>query len=132
MKYLLDTHTLIWSITDSRRLSPRILELLRNSDNEIFVSVISLWEISLKYKLGKLILNNLSPEDFPSLIKKLHYELITLTGEEVSTYHLLNEHTHKDPFDRMLAWQAIQRKIVVITKDSKFELFTPLGLEIFW
>ena len=64
MKYLVDTHILLWSFFEPLRLSPHVQNILRNDDNAIFYSPINLWEISIKYGLNKLELNGLVPEDF--------------------------------------------------------------------
>ena len=115
MIYLLDTHVLLCSLMDTAKLSDKVREIIENQENRIAVSVISLWEISLKFSLNKLPLEGVSPEDFPKLIEDIGFELISLRTEEVSTYHDLNANWHRDPFDKMLIWQAIQKNIIFVS-----------------
>ncbi|HEY2648947.1 MAG TPA: hypothetical protein VGI38_07120, partial [Puia sp.] len=62
MRYLLDTHYLLWAMADSKRVSGSILDIISDPDQEVFVSTISLWEISLKSSLGKIKISGLKPE----------------------------------------------------------------------
>ncbi len=66
MKYLLDTHYLIWALTDTKKISKKIVNVITDPGNEIIVSAVSFWEISLKSSLGKLTITGFAPEDFPS------------------------------------------------------------------
>ncbi|MFN4254293.1 MAG: type II toxin-antitoxin system VapC family toxin [Saprospiraceae bacterium] len=67
MKYLLDTHTLIWAVTAPQRLSPAARQLIESPEQQILVSAVTFWEISLKHSLGKLLLEGIVPEDFPKI-----------------------------------------------------------------
>ena len=87
MNYLLDTHTLIWSITEKSKLSPLVIQILEDANNSIFVSAVNLWEISLKYSLGKLKLEGVLPEELPKLIHQTGFELISLSADEAATFH---------------------------------------------
>ena len=62
----------------------------------------------------------------------MDFQLIGLSPEESSTYCNLKEPNHKDPFDRMLVWQAIQRKMIIISKDHEFSKFEEFGLKLLW
>ncbi|MCT8335904.1 type II toxin-antitoxin system VapC family toxin [Leptospira sp. 85282-16] len=132
MTFLLDTHALLWVIGDSKQLSKKITTIVQDQENQIFVSVISLWEISLKFKLGKLKLSGFKPEDIPKLLEKLNIGIIELNQEEASSYHNLKEDFHKDPFDRMLIWQCISRKLTFISKDSEIKKYKISGLKTIW
>jgi PIN domain nuclease of toxin-antitoxin system len=132
MKYLLDTHTLIWSITNKQKLSKKALRILEDTQNDVYVSAINLWEISLKFSLGKLSLQGLSPEQIPELIKKMEFKIISLEATECATYHQLYTAYHKDPFDRMLIWQAICHEMILITDDENMSHYTSAGLRILW
>ena len=70
MKYLLDTHTVLWSIGQSHRLSATALDIIRDRANEIAVSAVSLWEISLKYGIGKLVLGSMASDDIPRALRE--------------------------------------------------------------
>lgn len=132
MNYLLDTHTFLWTIADSGKLPQAVREIIISPANEIYVSAVSFWEIGIKSRLGKLDLGNLVPEQLVSIAEEMEFQTISLTPEEASTYARLKETEHKDPFDRMLVWQAIQRNFVIVSKDGKFAKFEPFGLKIIW
>jgi len=132
MNYLLDTHTLIWSITEKSKLSPLVIQILEDANNSIFVSAVNLWEISLKYSLGKLKLEGVLPEELPKLIHQTGFELISLSADEAATFHQLPVVNHKDPFDRMLVWQAIQYNLVFISKDESLAQYHLAGLKTLW
>src|SRR3970040_445508 len=124
MNYLLDTHTFLWAIADSGKLPKPAREIIVSPENEIYVSAVTFWEIGIKSRLGKLDLGNLVSEQLVSIAEEMEFQTISLTAEEASTYSTLKEARyeahHKDPFDRMLVWQAIQRNFVIISKDRKF------------
>jgi PIN domain nuclease of toxin-antitoxin system len=132
MNYLLDTHTFLWTIAKSKNLSVVASKAIKTQDNEIFVSAVSLWEIAIKSRIGKLDLGGIKPEELLSSAEKMEFQLIGLSPEESSTYGNLKEPIHKDPFDRMLIWQAIQRKMILISKDQEFTKFVEYGLKLLW
>ena len=108
MTYLLDTHYLLWTITDTKKLSKVARDIITDPDNRIVISTISFWEISLKSSIGKLEITGFSPEDMPGICLQLGFDIEPLSADDSSTYHKLQPIYHKDPFDRMLIWQAIQ------------------------
>jgi PIN domain nuclease of toxin-antitoxin system len=132
MNYLLDTHTFLWTVASSDKLPKNVQKTITNSNNEIFVSAVSFWEIAIKYRLGKLDLGGLNPNEFLRIAEEMEFQTINLSAEESSSYFQLKEEQHKDPFDRMLVWQAIQRNLTIISKDRKLELFIEFGLTIYW
>ncbi len=132
MKYLLDTHTFLWTLTQSKSLPEKALEAIKNPDNEIFVSAVTFWEISIKTRLRKLDPGGLPIEDLPALAEKMDFQLMDLTPEEAATYGSLAENTHNDPFDRMLIWQCIRRNMTMVSKDAEFKKFRNYGLKILW
>lgn len=132
MNCLLDTHTLIWSILDTEKLSLKARELIEDPQNLILVSAVNFWEISLKYSLGKLELHGVKPDEVPKLALQSGFELITLSPEETSSYHNLKGNWHRDPFDRMLIWQAIQQDLILISKDEAMKKYTEDGLKTVW
>ena len=132
MNYLLDTHTFLWTISHSEKLSKKSLEIIRNPKNEIYISAISFWEITIKLRLKKIDLDSIKPEQLIELAEKMDFQVIGLTPEEASTYDKLEEKTHNDPFDRMLIWQSISRNMTIISKDEEFKKFIPFGLKLIW
>src|SRR5258708_14443670 len=114
MKYLLDTHIYLWWLSDSKKLVPSIRKEIENTDNTIFVSIVSFWEISIKLQLNKLPLKT----SFHSLYENLQFNLLPLTIEHIFSLQNLPI-IHKDPFDRILIAQAETEKLTLITNDTK-------------
>ena len=132
MKYLLDTHTFLWTVFEPERIGVKAKAAITDPENAILISLISFWEISLKYSLGKLRLKNVSPAEFPAIAKKMDLQILEIDADDVATFHELPRLGHRDPFDRLLIRQAIRRKIPILTKDSEFKLYKPHGLRILW
>ncbi|HET7360940.1 MAG TPA: type II toxin-antitoxin system VapC family toxin [Salinimicrobium sp.] len=132
MNFLIDTHVLIWSFTDVEKLSREVRPILEDINNNIFVSAISFWEVSLKFSLGKLELTGILPHEFPALAVQTGFKLIPVIPEETATYHCLKGTWHKDPFDRMLIWQAIQQDLIFISKDVNIAKYEKEGLRTLW
>lgn len=132
MNYLLDTHTLIWVLSARNKLSKNVIDILDNTDHLIYVSSISFWEISLKFSIGKLQINGVLPNELPELIIEQGFETIPLTPQESSSSYQLAFNSHKDPFDRMLIWQAITRSLILITKDETLNQYNVNGLKTAW
>lgn len=132
MKYLLDTHTFLWTVSGSENIPEMTRSAIRNPDNEVYVSSVSLWEIALKSRIGKLDLGSVASDELIELSEEMGMELISLTPDEAVSYGKLEEDSHFDPFDRMLIWQAIGRRLTIISKDSEFGKFVPFGLKLLW
>lgn len=132
MNFLMDTHSLIWVLEDNKNLSPVARATILDLNNQIFVSTINLWEISLRSSIGKLVLEGFDITTLPTLIKKMDFDILTLSAEDASSYHLLGEKFHRDPFDRMLIWQAIRNNFALITKDPIIKLYESEGLRTLW
>ena len=132
MKYLLDTHSLIWAITEPKKLSAKARALIESSDEHIMVSAITFWEISLKYSIGKLHLENIAPEDFPSICQRMDIEILPLDAAVCANYHKLNAFFHKDPFDRMLIWLAKSQNFALISRDETVKLYESIGITVVW
>lgn len=130
MNYLIDTHILLWSLFEPSKIKSSIQEILKDRNNTIYVSKISFWEISLKYSLGKIEIEGLYPEEIEKGTLKLGYEIKDIeTNEVLSYYKLAKIKDHKDPFDRMLIWQSIKNKYILISRDSSFENYKDIGLK---
>ena len=113
MRLLLDTHLLLWWLEDSPSLSAQAREVIGNSENTVFVSAVSLWEIRLKQSLGKLRL----PDDFMERLAAESFESLPLAGSQTRQVSALPWH-HRDPFDRMLVAQAQMEKLVLLTAEE--------------
>ncbi len=133
MNYLLDTHTLIWAITEKEKISVLGYKAIENTDNTVFVSAISFWEIALKLSINKLDISGFLPEQLPELSIKSGFSLISLLPSEAANYHHLPiMENHRDPFDRMLIWQAIQQDLILISKDKNITQYRAAGLKLLW
>ena len=133
MIYLLDTHTFIWSILNTKNLSKKSREIILNKNHEIYISTVSFWEISLKTRINKISFENININDFPKHARNMDFNIIDLQENETITFHELPlKENHKDPFDRMLIWQAITKKMTMISKDRLFEQYKEHGLKLIW
>lgn len=130
MKYLIDTHIFLWSLFSPEKIPRVIAKIIKEPGNKIFVSTITFWEIALKFSLKKLELEGITPGDLPEFANKMSYELLSLNAEDAASFYCLPRISHKDPFDRMLIWQAIRGKMVLISKDSKIAAYEDYGLKI--
>jgi len=131
-KLLLDTHVLLWAIGKTDELSPQVIELINNKENEVFVSAITFWEISLKYCIGKLELN-FAIQDILKYCEQMDFSLIPLTPLEAIGFSILPyKENHKDPFDRMLVYQCIKGNYTLVSKDKKMNFYINEGLKCIW
>ena len=118
MKIIIDTHIFLWSISETPKLPPKYVEALETLSNTIYVSSISISELMIKSSIGKLKFD-FNPIE---VAKNTGFELLDYSAEDSIQLKDLPFH-HKDPFDRMLISQAINRKFKLMTKDSKFSLY---------
>lgn len=130
MRLLLDTHTFLWAISAPYKLPSKSRAAIEDKANEAFVSAVSLWEIAIKVRLKKLDLG--WDDDVVDAALKGGIVPIALNPDEAATSSKLTEDTHFDPFDRMLIWQAISRKLTLISGDREFERFKSDGLKLLW
>jgi PIN domain nuclease of toxin-antitoxin system len=132
MTCLLDTHVFLWAAMAPEKLSSKMQGLIADTMNEIHVSTITFWEISLKFSLGKLELIGCSPEELVTIAGQMQLEISAPSAEESASFHRLPKLTHKDPFDRMLIWQCLQRRWTLITRDQGLHQYRALGLHTAW
>jgi PIN domain nuclease of toxin-antitoxin system len=132
MKYLLDTHTLIWTILESSKLSCKAADAISNKTNQIYVSSITFWEICIKMGCGKLVLGSLKSENLPKICRNWGFQLLALTPDQASTFQQITAKHHKDPFDRMLIWQSICHDLIFITDDQNIGKYKSDGLQVVW
>lgn len=132
MNYLVDTHVFLWAISAPERLSKKAKSLLLDVDSAKYISLITFWEISLKFSTGKLDLKEGLPSNMPFMAKRVGFEVLNLDIDTVSSFYKLPKLGNKDPFDRMLAWQAIRKNFYLLTKDQDFADYKDYGLKIVW
>jgi len=122
MRLLLDTHSFLWYITNNPKLPRYAYDAIRDKSNEAFLSVVSLWEVFVKYKIGKLPLPEPVEEYIDSRRTTHRIENLTLDSATVARLLSLPDY-HRDPFDRMLICQALQHDLAIVTKDEIFRRY---------
>lgn len=130
MKYLLDTHIFLWTLFSSGKILKQIKGILVDPEVVKYISVISFWEISLKFSIEKIDLKQFSPDNLPDIAKEANFKILNLESDAASSFHKLPVTKNKDPFDRMLAWQAISFDYILLTQDPGFADYKDHGLKI--
>jgi len=127
MNLLVDTHALIWFITDNNKLPINTKKFIESKDNDCYVSIATFWEIGIKNSIGRLDLNSDLQKIF-QIIEESGFDILPIT-----TNHILQnadlELYHQDPFDRIIIAQAIVEKMTIITKDTQFKNY---NIPIVW
>ena len=122
MRFLLDTHTLLWSFNDSPSLSPRARKLIENGSNEILISAASGWEIATKVRLGKLPTGADLVDELERYLAQLGCDAMPISLDHaVRAGSLPGE--HRDPFDRMLIAQAQMENLRIVSNDRIFDAY---------
>ena len=119
MRYLIDTQILIWAMINPEKLSKQTIEILKN--NNIFISQISLFEIAIKQKIGKLPDFTLSINALVELMNQNSFNIFPITTQHIETYHAIPLlENHRDPFDRLLLAIAMSENMPIISADANF------------
>ena len=118
MNLLLDTHTLIWALEDNPGLSAAARVAIVDGDNSVFVSAVSVWEISIKKALGKLH----APDTLLEEIEQLRFTPLDITLAHADRAGKLPP-IHMDPFDRMLVAQAQADQLTLVTRDADMQKY---------
>ena len=123
MRYLLDTHTVLWMRENNPSLNRAKWEsIFYSPDNEIFVSIASLWEMTIKRSLGKLDFEG-SIEDFSADLETRHgFTLLPIAPTDLNRLQTLPHH-HGDPFDRLLIAQALEHGATAVTNDRNWKKY---------
>ncbi len=118
--YLLDTHTLLWALFKEDFLSVNARKVILD-DNDIFVSIVSLWEIAIKQSIGKLEINE-SIETIAQICMDEDFYILPIKPSHLD--HLKNlPRIHGDPFDRLIIAQAVTERLVIVIKDAKIPIY---------
>jgi len=133
MRLLLDTHALLWSLIAPEQLSVTAREAITDPANEVAVSAVSFWEIALKAGLGKLRLNGTDPEALVGVAEQQGFVLLALDPRQAAAFWRLPPTAeHRDPFDRLLVWQAIALGYTLVSRDRKISALPHAQLEVLW
>lgn len=120
-QYLLDTHTFIWFIENDTRLSQKAKKTIEDDNSESHISIASLREIAIKISLEKLDLK-IPFQDVFSLAELNGFELLPINYKDTITVSTLPFH-HKNPFDRLIVAQAVNKNFTVISRDEHISLY---------
>ena len=127
-RYLTDTHVLMWWWKDDQRLSSTVREILADRGNEVFAPTVCAWEIANKVRIGKLPEMAEEIHDYDQLVTDEGFAHLDLRQEQALSAGLLPG-PHRDPFDRLIAAQALSEKLIVLTVDPAFAGF---GCKVLW
>ncbi len=121
MKYLIVTHILLWHMNFSELLPPKARAAIENTDNTIFISHSTLWELAIKVSIGKLSLTI----PFLEFEEKLTAEGFSILPFSLKSYEILSSlpFHHKDPFDRMIIAQGVAEDLTIISADRAFSTY---------
>jgi PIN domain nuclease of toxin-antitoxin system len=122
VRVLLDTHVFLWAITDDSRLSARHQQIYASQDNELYLSMASLWEMLIKAGLGKLPVPTPAAEFITKQMDKNRVGLLPIRVAHLAKLETLPP-LHRDPFDRMIAAQALAEDVPVMTVDGVFSKY---------
>ncbi|MDR1452705.1 MAG: type II toxin-antitoxin system VapC family toxin [Candidatus Margulisbacteria bacterium] len=133
MNYLLDTHVLIWAMHEIPRLSNAAQQIISSRSNNVLVSVVSFWELAIKTRLEKFSIKKTNIKDIPQYARDMGLAIWDLQERDaISFLDLPLKENHKDPFDRMLIWQAINNNLTLLSKDKLFQQYAADGLKLLW
>ena len=117
MKLLLDTHVFLWFISGDKRLPDAWKKSIRDPKNQVYLSVVSVWEVIIKYQLGKLPLPKPPASYLPA--RRAQHFIDSLPVTETSVIQLVKlPSLHRDPFDRLLICQALEHDLTIVTVDK--------------
>ena len=122
MSFILDTHAFLWWITDDARLSPRARDLIRNADNDVFLSIASAWEIAIKTQLGRLHLPERADRFVPAQLTRNGFQPLPIQMSHALYVGQL-PNIHRDPFDRLIIAQSVLEKMSIVTRDTNISKY---------
>ena len=128
LRALVDTHTFLWALLHERRLSVSAKQVLTAPDNELFFSLVSLWEVAIKLKTGKLHLPGTSVNYVHNEMTAYGLKLLPIRYEHILRLEMMPR-LHGDPFDRLLIAQALHEGLPMLTADAQFRAY---GVDVVW
>jgi PIN domain nuclease of toxin-antitoxin system len=128
MKLLLDTNVFIWLNDAPHRVRDRVMTVIANPDNDLFLSLTSIWEMQIKIQLGKLELSDSLPDILKTQQVENNLQILTINLKHIWSLENLPNH-HRDPFDRLLIAQAQTEDMTLVSADGIFELY---DVDLLW
>jgi PIN domain nuclease of toxin-antitoxin system len=122
VRYLVDTHTFLWFIMDNPNLSQIAKAEVENAQNELYLSVASLWEMAIKISLGKLKISLPFADFVETHITGNEFQLLSILPHHLDIVSRLDFH-HRDPFDRLLVSQSLTDQIPIISADAVLDRY---------
>lgn len=121
MKLLLDTHAFLWYFQGDKQLAAEVVEILEDTENTLYLSIASLWELAIKMGLGKLSLK-VSFHELQAVLDQLLIKILPISFADTESYLALPLH-HRDPFDRILIAQAVNNSLAIVSADTAFDAY---------
>jgi PIN domain nuclease of toxin-antitoxin system len=128
MKVLVDTHTFLWALLHDHRLTSKAKQILTSNEHELIFSLVSLWEIAIKIKTGKLNTIGSSVAYIRDEMDAYGMSLLPIRYEHILQLESLPHH-HSDPFDRLLIAQALTESLPILSADRAFASY---GIKLVW
>lgn len=122
MKYLIDTHTLLWIVDNNSQLSKTAQEIYLDEGNEILLSIAGIWEMAIKTGLKKLIIPGCLSDFVKEHVIANNIKILNISLSHIYRLETLQYH-HRDPFDRLIISQAIEENIPIISSDNRFDQY---------
>jgi PIN domain nuclease of toxin-antitoxin system len=128
VRVLVDTHVFLWDLMEDRRSSRKAKQVLSSDEHELVFSLVSLWEIAIKIKIGKLNTVGSSVAYIRDEMNAYGMELLPIRYEHILQLEALPHH-HNDPFDRLLIAQAVTESLPILSGDTVFQQY---GVKLIW
>ena len=120
MKLLLDTHAFLWFVMDNPKISKRVTSLIESTENEVYLSVASVWEMAIKVSIGKLRIDERFEDFIMPELENNKFSLLNIEVQHLGKVVNLPFH-HRDPFDRLLAAQSLMMNMPILSRDTAFD-----------
>lgn len=122
MRLLLDTHVWIWMISAPERLEAELRDLLLDDGTEVFLSIAAVWELAIKHAAGKLRFAGDPGREIPVHLRRSGVAVLGISVEQCLAAAALPMH-HRDPFDRLMIAQAVDRELTLVTADARLAAY---------
>lgn len=132
LKYLLDTHSLIWFQENNAKIPSRVMDIMQDPGNTIFFSQISLFEIAIKQTIGKLPGFRSNTDEIYQQGLNDDFLFLQIKNDHLSAYQQIPlKEEHRDPFDRLILATAYIENAIILSADKNFKLYTDM-IDVFW